>query len=597
MLNTKEEIIDYRKECETKYYKNFIDQIDTQWNYYNGNIEWRLPDNVEKHIPPTAASVVDAAVDKIIAMRFKFTSPSYRDNPTSNTKAQRRSDLVSRVFDFNDRLQEVSLYRDILKHLILYGTAVFKGPLYIEEMWGEEPERKGGESKDDFEERYAKWEMRKKLLCPLRILPAEPSTVFLEPAPEPRFCVEAYSMKMITIKSIYPHWVPPAPYKDWDDVDYVTYWDEEKRCCLIVTDPKGTSGRNSYITVPMLSEDDQKRISEKTQAYKDWDWANGFIPNVYGYLPYTRIYSGLGTSTSRGLPEERSVGMLLRCLSALKNEARLETAIASQVETNAWRPYNIFYPEDVDPKDLKVEYGAGIANKFRNDIKVEPMQPNPMTSDIYQMLSIAKGEIEMGTISRSGMGMKTPGVYSGYHEQTIIAQTLANLRAFINPFVLGLSKVSSKILMAVDGLTGKLYNCTPSDIGGFYEVIVDVDTRTPEEKQVRQQLGMQLLQYLPFEYVAEHYLDLPDPQQAYIKMQKQRMISSGIFDDLILSAVMERDSIEQIRAKVKERLTQTPQTTQGEYLPIMKQETTMPNTSSVYGTSVNPPERNMSYVK
>jgi hypothetical protein len=186
------------------------------------------------------------------------------------------------------------------------------------------------------------------------------------------------------------------------------------------------------------------------------------------------------------------------------------------------------------------------------DIKMEDAPKKGQTADAFQLVHILDNEEQMGVMPVESIGGRNPGEYSGVQAGYRIAQLNKKLVAVENSFTNGLSLVGGKILSLVELVGETVHGCKPNDISGNYETKVELDTKTPEEKQARLQLGVSLRGELSWHTRAKDYYSIDKPWEEFAKIQAERLISTGAFDQLIMEMVNEYTGVQAIQQDVKE---------------------------------------------
>uniref|UniRef100_A0A6M3J1Y5 Portal protein n=1 Tax=viral metagenome TaxID=1070528 RepID=A0A6M3J1Y5_9ZZZZ len=538
MVDSAKDVVKLLKDVKGFYIER-DKQHNEQWAIYNGDLKWYVIEGVEeKHIPTTAAGKIDNTCNHILSLVVECISPPHKDGEQAQRQARKRSSLINWVFDESDRLSEIPTRGSALKNLVIFGESYLKGAYFNPDILGSEPTIRDGEDEDDFDFRYASWEMRCKRFCPISISAVSPLAMYPDPSPSMSFGMETYERRVMSIRNDFPYFDSWGSLKNTDKVTWVEYADAGKRIYFIYD---STIERALVIPPhPDLPED-----------YKMGD----FIRNVYEYVPYVRMYSGLGTQTKNGLPEEKAIGFLKRAKSALTAEARLETALNIMIEQNVFRPYKVLLGQEMKPEDVDMTWRPGSRIDIPPGADVQPIEPVRIEPAAFQHLANIKEEINMVTTPPSMQGLRQRGVYYGYQEAVLIGQGGTAFVPIITPFLNGVATMGGMILQTLEKVVkGTLHDCEPKDIKGFYEVFAKVDAKTVEEKDRRFKLGIEASTILPLKYIYGEFLDVEKPDEVLAQMDAERQIKAGNFDDIMRDAVIKGWGVEQIRAMVEERV-------------------------------------------
>jgi hypothetical protein len=193
-------------------------------------------------------------------------------------------------------------------------------------------------------------------------------------------------------------------------------------------------------------------------------------------------------------------------------------------------------------------------------------------SESFRALDAVKAEQDIDIVPFSLGGYSGPRIYSAEQLGTSVVQGKSRLVAVENSFQNGLAQLGSKILLVVEKTGETVFNCKPSDINGFYEVEVERDTMTPEERKDRFQIGLSLRGELSWDTRAREFYNIEKPQEEFVKLQSERLIQSGQMDDIIMQSVSQFLGVAQVAQAVKDKLkggaiqgTQGPQPVPSEF--------------------------------
>jgi hypothetical protein len=547
------------------YWQLQHEEINKKWDIVNGNMTFNVPDDFEKHVPPTAVDIIEDATSYIDGLKLYIEVPSEKNT----MREERRSGILTEWC--NERIMPrildsdyISPLRQFTKDLLVTGVACLKAPLYDEEMWEKTAPNQGeGESDEDYKSRKADWKFDRDQKFPIKLINVDFRNIFPDPTYPAKYAIESYRRKCIDIQALWKDFDPKA--YGWDtltEVDWNEYWDYEKRIFWV------SLGGNSY-AVP------EAGVTEEV------------VKHGYPYLPYIIRYSGLGKRGASVKPDEMTVGILDHAIYSLKAEARLKTAIDAVTQLSAWQ--NLMYDAEKAPKGgLVLSFAPATANPVPKDINLRPMNTPTVTKDTYEYLGVVMREIQRHTFPDSFGGMRTTGVTAGYHEEGLIGQAKQKLVAFMRPIASAWEELFGNILRMVDNcVEGDIYAVSKAQVKGRYTVKAKWDTFTPEEKDRRIQLGMALEGKLSRRTLMRDYYGVDNPDAEFDQMAVEAGMASPQVQQKIVEEAMKGwgMSVTEQEDEEKQRLLNV----QGQPQPEPSQQIQM-NTENVQNITTEAPQ-------
>lgn len=162
-------------------------QAHAEWSrvdtYYNRTFPlWEDGDDSRPvYHPSKPTSLIDHAVDQFLSytpIPHKFTSGR---GEAKKEDADRIEPAMSALFRKAALMEPVLTWKQVSKHLLLYGYAVVEGPVVVMRDKPVEPVRKKGETDHELELRIMDYREDRKAWLPIRIRSPHPARVLLDP--------------------------------------------------------------------------------------------------------------------------------------------------------------------------------------------------------------------------------------------------------------------------------------------------------------------------------------------------------------------------------------------------------------------------------
>ena len=225
----------------------------------------------------------------------------------------------------------------------------------------------------------------KRLGLPVHFLVLDPMVIYGSPEEDvngiPERVIVFYERQLSDVIVRYPNWSNPKKAEKGENpkVEWFEYWDSETK----------------YI------EADEEPILD-----------GGIQPNIYGFPPFVRKYSGFGRRSPDGELANLIVSDIRRSRDLLREECAMRSNIASVMYLYAHKPKTLIVPPGTDIENLKEEFSLGSYDI--NVIQADPAQIKIVDEDI----------------------VPSPEMFT--HYQSILSQ-LNQRHPFILPFPMGSS--------------------------------------------------------------------------------------------------------------------------------------------------------------
>ena len=442
-------------------------------SYYNRTFalwpEGALRETRTPYHPSTPTNIIDHAVD----IQLAFDPKPHRPPASKAETGQEYADLIERwitaAFNHVALLEPLSTWKQIGKHLILYGYTVVEGPVLDLSDVPEEPKRRRGESATEWEGRQERYKIEARRHFPLRVRAPHPARVLLDPTVKmPREAIKRVSqfagklaeMTKRKSRNRQIERVYEAGENYFEPIETTEYW------------------RVDYHAV---------------FASGDLLWIDD---NTWGYVPFAHAFAGWGlepTNEDEINPRNLAVGILDPILESIKVQAQ---AAAGRHNALMEAAYNQ-RATTRDPSEIAQQLNTS------DILQLKPGElwwldvPN-LPAWIFQSEQWLDQDIERGSFARALTGMREPGV-STVGQQAILS-TAAN-RKFAAPLrqlELLATVVARNMLRLVD-VVGKSIELdgvtlTPKEIQHDYAVDMKLQVIDPVLSLQERQLGLQELQ-------------------------------------------------------------------------------------------------------
>jgi hypothetical protein len=435
------------------------------------------PDDFDRpaYHPGRAAATIRHAADNQLAFE-----PKIHRFPTSNEeRAKRDADIIEpfvhAVFQETSLLEPSLTWKAVGRHLLQYGYAVVKGPIWDMTELADMPTKKRNEDPEAFEERMILWQGEKGNYQPFRIRAPHPATVFLDPMNKrPNEGIEVSQRYAIDVWRI----VEGRKVKKG----------KRKRSDMMV-------GDFDYGNEPYRSVNTTEYWSLCWHAFT----ADGKLlfveANTWGFMPYKHAFGGFGQlrTTDKGIEVRYlAVGILEPIMETLKIDAQAQSGLHNNLVEAAFPDENVI--GDADSIRNQKAQGQKII-EMRNGESRAFMQPPEINRWMFESEKLLDADIEFGTFARNLAGLRQTGTFT-------VGQAAMQMQAAERGFLATNKQmehmatlVGQDILKLVDlhgeELTIRGHTIKPSDLEHNYSLEATFEIADAAIEMQRRQIAME----------------------------------------------------------------------------------------------------------
>lgn len=437
-----------------------------------------LPDEFrdEGTILPTAAEVVDSAVEHIATAFRQVTVPRASTSTTATERAQTLEAAYTALLNFFERSAKDNPYRMVGKHLFTYGMGAVK-ELYDPNKIPEEPIREDDETDEEFNVRMLDYKAARDSLVPFTLQIIHPKDIYPDPWGDPCAFVFQHSvMARGKAEKLFPNALTGVQGRPGDKVEVIEYFDETHRNIVVdVTPQVKTTARKTL--VPVLTG----RLVDDS----------GNQPHGIGRLPYSVYASGLGIDDSEHRPEKKYVGLLRKLRSTLEAESRGYSIRDIVLKGQAW-PVRVAEGNTNGMTDFKLEYG--VVKSLPENVKIHDLAPQTPPNDLLAHVADTTARIEKAGAPRSVRGINNPGVDTGFQTQLLLMQAKLKYGSVAEAmerlmedvcriFAMTLErKVDGKVKLISDVMDDGFVTISGRTVNRHYSVRVKINVSEPEDE-------------------------------------------------------------------------------------------------------------------
>lgn len=495
------------------------------------------------------------------------------DNPVFSAEPSRRGDTGEKqkekliayaelCLKWMNKQNRCDVPKEIAK-VGLGGLAVLEGPLFDKNAWGEEPERKQGESEEEFNDRVDEYEARKEAYFPFRFAVIQPA--YCCPFDDGVGIVIEYDRLVSDIKDTFPDWDSEKLGRN-DTAKWQMYDDGQWRCYLA---------------------DDKPVLTGVT--------GDGIVPSIR--VPYQWTFSTFGSNLKGASPAEKCVGIFTGLEATFKQQNNLLTAFLADIGN---RVYHIWI--GVKSKYKKIGKGPGVI--WEVDDKPDQLQALQTTSsppDFPVALGLLKNMIELNTFNEEMLGIGTSPT------ATQTGMRLSQARLPFSPFLHQIERVIEEAIIKSlyefkdnpdipsiplgNGLT-----LQKEDVVRPVMITLDLQPVDPEMNDRKLEAGIKLWGKLSSQTIIEEFWEQDPDEELRKELEYAAMhtpqVMALITEQAIMEASMELElnKASEIVARAQQGMlpeimpeTMQPQQAQGQQGgPGLSPEANMPGTRPDY---------------
>lgn len=439
------------------YYGELHKQQKDIDEYYELTFKAGVPKIYSQVTPPTAREWIDIGV-----RNFTLDNPRAKVPQRGHSEAARKRDAILESF-YNYWLKTIILQiKDGAKKLPLRGEVFIKVEL-DDTYYGVDLEKMGEKEKERFEE-------RRLFHFPLIVTVVDPINVYASPAHNglrPVDVIESYNMTVAEALNLCEMrgWKWKTNKKESDTVEWTSYFSDKHRCFLIDKEP--------VLDPPVQS-------------------------NFLDFCPYVHAAAGWGQTSYEGKPEYLYRSILYGKQDMLKLESRVLSQTDTLVGRYAWERYKLQGPsldviKQVYP-DLKVSTNPDEPILETDQVKVEILKGDSPPPGIFQELAVVSAYAQPPQVLS---GMRPTGVYSGQHQESLMASAKPIYKDVFKNYedalgvVMGMgARIIEKVYQhPIAFPNGEL---KPEDVDEHYDCEVQLLAEPPEATDMRKTLGANL---------------------------------------------------------------------------------------------------------
>lgn len=510
-------------------------QIDRELYTLSSLIE--VPDGYNTVRPSTGNTVVLTLADHVAGDRPQVKVPEANLTKKASRRSERMEKWVQAALPRFFSQAPVSQVRSAIINFGWAGMAVSQGPLFMADAWGEEPERAGYDSMQEYEDDLEDYNAQKRTTWPFHWRMVDPRFVFLDPGSFGKETVIVHYQRTAgSIKRQWREWSMRrpnggTPYRASDLVDWYEFWDESHRV---------------YMAGGEVLDSRRHR---------------------YGKPQFQIRAAGFGEES--GEPHEIFRSLLFPARSMIRQQIRAWCQLDAVMRKAAWTHM------------LTTENSAfqGIIPGHTSRLKPEDIElTKPVTElrgeviqALLQEIALIGGSIEEATYPRVvGGDASATKVNSGYGVNSLAAlgkikfgTVAVAAEGLLSEFVSDLFHCVENVVeepVPVWGDTKRGWvdlELGPDDIDGYYYNIISLNPKMPIDRANEIQIGSVL--YRDGEGVIDSATYLQDfagyeqPEEMLVRVQKERIMRLPAVQQIMgLAALEETGMLDFIVAKAKE---------------------------------------------
>ena len=453
-------------------------RMETARAFYYGDFSVLSAETKLKYhevIPHTAKTAVDVITANMIPDNIKIDVAPLRET----NEFKEHADILEETSNIlHDRMRgntSTSPVSGAVKDAVLYGLGCNRLTFIVP------PDR---------ETMGKYWMASKETRFPFRVVPLDP--LVLLPAANidnPSFVIENYKRKAYDINEEFGQNIQP----ETEDVDWLAYWDNKNKVYIVK---------------------DSLPLNEDTD-------------NVYGFIPYTFFFSGLGKHSPYGKIEDKAVGLLWPLRGLLEEEARVVTAISIALQTMVVPPLL----RSGGPDDFVWPMGPGETQEV-GDMVAQWLPNIPVNKDFYSLGTIISQQIERAIGEKLFGGGRPTGVTTGVMEGMLLEQARKRYRPMVESIEAGYADLLGKMLCLIEKNLKEPIPGTklkPSEIHGYYDLNVHFVHEDIAAKRINAMIARML--------VMSGIIDLDTAwSKDYMNLPNATNVRKGLMKDAVMKS-------------------------------------------------------------
>lgn len=534
-----------------KYYFKRNQEVKIDVELYRQAYELDFPDSTFHTIKsPSTRNIPDRFADRLGKGRLGAHMDPRKPGIDEKKHVETLERAAVALPDLMRKRIKANINRGMALHSAVRGAFCVKFQIDLD-SWMDPP------AKDADMKTKALWKFRQLEQFPL-IMDIRPiESIYPDPESDgDQYVIEHYERTAGDIRKNLPNWpgwkteITPTKevrflgslYEDNDKVIYTEVWTREWRAVVI----------------------DGQFVSMGTNSTTGQPLPAGPVKNPYGRPPYWVFYPFGDPS---GPPEERCVGLLRAIRYTAKSESRMLSIIDTLAENEAYGAV-VISSKDQSAKETFATGPGAIIETDTPDKPPKPYAPQNNVDKVMSAFGLIQRETERGSVPSAAIGQQqtAPGA-SGAPPSGVAASILTGessmvidpVKSSIEDFYDAFMPFVFYVLDAVVKKDLTVYGQVGDNV--YFNVDLNSDTidqhygpvhytlqlRSPEDDFAKMNVGAQLIEKLPMEFVLEKFFSIENAAETVKRMTVQRIVQS---DEVIKGYLIPR-LIEQLQAADK----------------------------------------------
>lgn len=510
-----------------KYYFKRNQEVKIDVELYRQGYSLDFPDGSFHTIKtPSTRNIPDRFADRIGKGRLGAHMDARKPGPDEKKHVETLERAAVALPDLMRKRIKANVNRGMALHSAVRGAFVIKFMIDLD-SWMDPPAPSA-----DFKTR-ALWKFRQLERFPMSIDVRPIESIYPDPETDgDEYVIEHYERTAGDIRKNLPHWkgwkTTPGETPDTRKFDGTLYEDNDK---VIYTEVWTREWRAVVIDGAFV------QLGEGVKA--------GPVKNPLGRPPYW-IYYPYGDSAAP--PEERCVGLLRAIRYTAKSESRMLSILDTLAENEAYGAVVISSKDQA----AKETFGTGPGAIIETDVPDRPPKPYAPQNNIEKVMAafgLIQRETERGSVPSAAIGQlqTQPGgggnapsgvaasILTGESSMVIdpVKSSIEDFYDAFMPFVFYVLDAVVKKDLTVYGQIGDnvFFNVdlNSKTIDQHYgPVHYTLQLRSPEDDFAKMNVGSQLLDKLPMEFVLEKFFSIENAAETVKRMTIQRLVQSDM---------------------------------------------------------------------
>lgn len=501
--------------------------IPTDERYYNLDISHllNLPRKFRRDavVLPTGRDAIEAAVDHVTPQFRRVLVPRRTVDDKGTQQAQAIQAFYEALLTYLERQGIVSPYREMVKHLALYGLSIPRLD-YNPSVWPIEPKRAQFEEEADFNAARDEWRHAKSERMPFSLQLVNPREVVFDMWHDPPQWVLQVSKRFVgDVVAAFPNWPNIRSRRMSDQVDVFEFYDNKVRSLLI---------------------DDAPALKSKD--------GSGVLRHKLGTHPYIIGSSGFGIDDSEHKPEKRFVGLLRYVTGVLLSESRNYSIADIVMKAGAWPVRTAEGERANEMPSIKLEYGQ--IHPLPPGVVIKDLTPQLPPAMVFSFMQMASSIISSSVSPRVVRGLGQPGLTSGFDRQLALGEARLRygpLAAAVEALLTGICQkaglymenvVPGSVSVAAAAKQDEFVEVSGRTFRGHHAVSVQVNVLEPEDEvRKHQDLASMVSSGLmsPQTAIRKGFPDV-DPDTEMGRIIASRLLFSPQIMEILATAAVEK---------------------------------------------------------